>query len=106
MNHDDMLEASLVTRFKAMAVFEVEGLPKWLLIKSPANRSFPRSTLVFTPTPFNMYTTSSVATFPEAPLAYGHPPSPATEESTMLIPICSDTNQYPFCSEFQKKKKK
>jgi len=27
-----------------------------------------------------MYTTSSVATFPEAPLTYGQPPRPATEE--------------------------
>lgn len=28
--------------------------------------------------PFSMYTTSSVATLPVAPWAYGQPPSPAT----------------------------
>ena len=31
---------------------------------------------------FNIYNTSSVATFPDAPLAYGQPPNPATDEST------------------------
>ncbi len=35
---------------------------------------------------YSMYTTSSVETFPEAPTAYGQPPSPATEESIVLIP--------------------
>ena len=33
-----------------------------------------------------------MATFPEAPLAYGHPPRPATEESMVLIPICGPKN--------------
>lgn len=32
-----------------------------------------------------MYTTSSVETFPDAPFAYGHPPRPATDASTVLI---------------------
>jgi len=85
-----------VTRLRAMAVFEPDGRPKCLLMKSPADMSFPRSTLVFTPSPLSMYTTSSVATFPEAPLAYGQPPRPETEESTALIPICFDTNQCPL----------
>lgn len=71
----------------AIATFEAEGRPKCLEMKSPANISFSRSTLVFTPIPFSIYTTSSVATFPEAPLAYGQPPRPETEESTVPIPI-------------------
>ena len=37
--------------------------------------------------PCSMYTTSSVATFPLAPGAYGHPPNPATELSTTPTPI-------------------
>lgn len=76
---------------EAMEVFELDGRRKCLLMKSPANMSFSRiSMLVFTPFPFSMYTTSnSLATFPVAPLAYGHPPPrPPTEESTVLIPIC------------------
>lgn len=82
-----ILEASAVTRLRAMAVFEPEGRPNCLPMKSPADMSFPISTLVLIPSPFSMYTTSSVATFPDAPLAYGQPPRPATEESTALIPI-------------------
>ena len=39
------------------------------------------------PIPSSIYTTSSVATFPEAPGAYGQPPKPATEESTTDTPI-------------------
>ncbi|KAJ0947097.1 hypothetical protein HanRHA438_Chr01g0011371 [Helianthus annuus] len=50
--------------------------------------SFLRSTLVFTPSPLSIYTTSSVATLPVAPFAYGQPPRPDTDESTTLIPIC------------------
>ena len=84
-----ILEESAATRFKAMAVFEPDGRPKWLLMKFPADMTFAKSTLVFIPSPWSMYTTSSVATFPVAPLAYGHPPKPATEESIVLIPICS-----------------
>ena len=38
------------------------------------------------PIPFNIYRTSSVATFPLAPLAYGQPPSPATAESMEEMP--------------------
>ncbi|KAL2712751.1 uncharacterized protein V1478_017706 [Vespula squamosa] len=40
------------------------------------------------PCPCKRYSKSSVATFPEAPAAYGHPPSPAMEESNILMP-CS-----------------
>lgn len=40
------------------------------------------------PSPSNMYNTSSVATLPLAPLAYGHPPRPAVELSTTDTPIC------------------
>lgn len=83
-----ILEASAVIRFKAMAVFEPDVRPKWSFMKFPADMTFAKSTLVFIPSPWSMYTTSSVATFPEAPFAYGHPPKPATEESIVLIPIC------------------
>lgn len=37
--------------------------------------------------PLSMYTTSSVATFPEAPGAYGHPPKPPMDESITDMPI-------------------
>jgi hypothetical protein len=41
------------------------------------------------PRPFIRYTTSSLATLPVAPFAYGQPPSPATEQSNVAIPISS-----------------
>lgn len=82
------LEAQNAVLLKAVATLESEGRPKCFLIKSPANMSFLRSTLVFTPSPLSIYTTSSVATLPLAPLAYGQPPRPDTDESTTLIPVC------------------
>ena len=42
---------------------------------------------VFMPSPFSKYTTSSVATLPLAPCAYGQPPRPAMLLSTTLTPI-------------------
>src|SRR5438445_13815863 len=47
-------------------------------IHCPISTSWSRSTPVLMPRPCRMYTTSSVATLPEAPAAYGHPPIPAT----------------------------
>jgi hypothetical protein len=44
--------------------------------------------------PSSMYTTSSVATFPDAPLAYGQPPSPATDESTTEMPSCTHAHAH------------
>src|SRR5690554_2251436 len=41
----------------------------WLLIQSPVTTSLFRSTPVLMPRPFSRYSTSSVATLPEAPLA-------------------------------------
>ena len=38
--------------------------------------------------------TSSVATFPDAPFAYGHPPSPATDASTVRIPFYNKKTLY------------
>jgi hypothetical protein len=65
---------------------EADGLFKNPHIYSPASITFSKSTPVSIPIPFNMYTTSSVATLPDAPLAYGQPPRPATDESTTEIP--------------------
>mmetsp|Transcript_7713 Transcript_7713/g.22597 ORF Transcript_7713/g.22597 Transcript_7713/m.22597 type:complete len:192 (+) Transcript_7713:109-684(+) len=51
---------------------------------------------------YSMYRRSSVATFPEAPFAYGHPPSPATEESIVRISFSKPTkilaNACPYVS--------
>src|SRR6267143_4986916 len=59
-------------------------------IHSPISTSRSRSTPVLTPSPCSMYTTSSVATLPEAPTAYGQPPSPATEASNVATPSSSE----------------
>jgi len=40
------------------------------------------------PSPFSMYTTSSVETLPVEPGANGQPPIPATQLSTILMSIC------------------
>ena len=49
------------------------------MMYSPAATTPSRSTPVSTPNPSSMYTTSSVATLPVAPGAYGQPPSPGDE---------------------------
>jgi len=48
------LEAWLATLLKAVAALEPDARPKCLQMKSPASISFPRSTFVFTPSPFSM----------------------------------------------------
>ncbi|OMH84315.1 hypothetical protein AX774_g2163 [Zancudomyces culisetae] len=70
--------------------FNRYGLPSSLDIHTPVLTSSSRSIPVENPRPSNKYTTSSVATFPLAPLAYGQPPSPATDESTTLTPMLTD----------------
>lgn len=60
----------------------------------PTSNNLSKSTPVLMPIPCNMYTTSSVGTLPEAPLAYGHPPSPATEESTIATPSSNDASMF------------
>ena len=55
-------------------------------MKCPASRRLSSRTPVSIPIPRSMYTTSSVATFPLAPRAYGHPPSPAVLLSTTVTP--------------------
>ena len=55
----------------------------------PTSSSLSMSTPVLMPIPCNMYTTSSVGTLPDAPFAYGQPPNPATELSTIATPSCS-----------------
>src|SRR3546814_9232713 len=51
----------------------------------PVAASAARSTPVCMPMPCSMYSTSSLATLPLAPLAYGQPPVPATAASTTQI---------------------
>jgi hypothetical protein len=62
-------------------------------INSLAFNIFSISTPVLTPIPFSIYNTSSVATLPLAPKAYGQPPNPAQLESITLIP-CSSALYY------------
>src|SRR2546428_13069426 len=59
-------------------------------IHCPISTSRSRSTPVLMPRPCSMYTTSSVATLPEAPAAYGHPPTPATEAPNVPTPSSSE----------------
>lgn len=54
-----------------------------------ASNSNSKSIPVCTPNPSNIYSTSSVATFPPAPGAYGQPPSPETAESMTVTPWVS-----------------
>ena len=64
--------------------------PIWRTIQSPARTTCAKSTPECTPSPSSMYTTSSVATLPEAPgPAKGQPPSPPTEESMVATPRSS-----------------
>ena len=57
----------------ARATLDPVGLPMWLQIYRPAEISLCKSTPHSIFSPFSMYTTSSVATLPLAPAAYGHP---------------------------------
>ncbi len=56
------------------------------LIHCPIATTFAKSIPVSIPRPFSRYSTSSVATLPVAPLAYGHPPSPAMLVSKVAMP--------------------
>jgi len=87
-------EAFAVTLLSAVVALEPDWRPRCLQMNSPAAITLPRSTPVLIPNPLSMYTTSSVATFPDAPFAYGQPPRPATEESTMLTPIWREMRMF------------
>jgi len=58
----------------ARPALEAVSFPSALVISCAASRSLVMSTPVSMPSPCIMYTTSSVATLPVAPLAYGQPP--------------------------------
>src|SRR5450830_704602 len=75
-------------RFARMALpARLEPLrPRNCEMNWPASTTMSRSTPVSTPSPCIMYSTSSVATLPVAPLAYGQPPSPDTDEWKILMP--------------------
>jgi hypothetical protein len=67
---------------------------KWVVRESVGLRDLTRrsrsiSMPVRMPIPLSIYTTSSVATLPVAPLAYGQPPTPPTAESITEMPCCS-----------------
>ena len=80
------LVARMLGRENLIAREEVDR-PSAAQMKAPASTSASRSMPVSMPMPCNMNTTSSVATLPVAPLAYGHPPKPATDESYCHTPI-------------------
>jgi hypothetical protein len=69
----------------ALPALELDGRSKILHMNSDASVSLSKSIPVVRPNPCNMYTKSSVATLPVAPLAYGHPPNPAADESIVRI---------------------
>ncbi len=52
----------------AVATLDMFGLPNTPVMNSPALTTLSRSTPVSMPIPRSMYSTSSVATLPEAPL--------------------------------------
>ena len=71
---------------KARATREAVWRPKASLMNTPASTRRSRSMPVSIPMPCSMYTTSSVATLPVAPLAYGQPPRPAMDVSNCQTP--------------------
>src|SRR5688572_6404277 len=90
--HDADLHAGRLHAFADSALLTLEegSRPSTPQIHCPMPTSLPRSTPVSTPRPCSMYTTSSVATLPEAPLAYGQPPRPAMDESKVRTPTSND----------------
>ena len=61
---------------------------------APARDELSKSIPVSTPMPCSMYTRSSVARFPEAPGAYGQPPSPPIDASKVVMPSSSPTSTF------------
>src|SRR5689334_470449 len=70
----------------AVATLDLDSRPKAAEIIWPAAANLFRSIPLSIFMPSNMYTTSSVATLPVAPGAYGHPPKPDTAASTTATP--------------------
>lgn len=70
----------------ASVTFDSDGRFSDLHIQRPVSTSCCKSTPDRTPNPLSMNTTSSVAALPDAPRAYGQPPSPDTDESTTAMP--------------------
>src|SRR5437868_14526658 len=67
---NDLVQACFLARAaKASAAFETLVRLSTCMMPRPAAASFSRSMPVSTPIPFNIYTTSSVATLPLAPSA-------------------------------------
>lgn len=60
-------------------------------MKFPTSTILSKSIPVDNPIELSIYKASSVETFPEAPVAYGQPPKPATEESMTLISSSNET---------------
>src|SRR5580765_6835671 len=87
--HVVVYHAAFVLAESARATRDSVGRPSTPQMKSPAAISFAMSTPVSMPRPSSMYSTSSLATLPVAPFAYGQPPSPATELSYVATPHSS-----------------
>src|SRR5690606_7620450 len=60
----------------------------------PVSTRRSRSMPVSMPRPWSMYATSSLATLPLAPVAYGQPPVPDTEESTTATPSSRQASRF------------
>ena len=74
---------------RARTVREGLGRPSWPAIHTLVAVRRPRSTPVSMPRPCSIQTRSSVARLPVALLAYGQPPRPPAEASTVVTPCWS-----------------
>src|SRR5690606_16998786 len=82
----DALAGSVHEAANAFPVLLPVSRPSRSLSQCPVAARAGRSMPVAIPIPCNIYTTSSLATLPLAPCAYGQPPVPATAESTTRTP--------------------
>src|SRR5204862_4918753 len=74
---------------RARRVRDGLGRPRASAIQALVAVSRPRSTPVSMPRPCSIHTRSSVARLPVALLAYGQPPRPPAEASTVVTPCWS-----------------
>lgn len=76
----------------ARTTFDGLGRPSFAAIHRLVSTSVGRSMPVWMPRPCSIHTRSSVARLPVAFFAYGQPPSPPAEASTVVIPACKAAN--------------
>src|SRR5262245_60346050 len=77
----------------ALRYFDGSSWPTNVAAVRDASVSLSRSMPVLTPMPCSIDTTSSVARLPDAPGAYGQPPSPPAAESIVVIPSVNAITQ-------------